>query len=283
MTSLAETVPAITNHVRATIKPSMMVEICNVGDSYNMPEDGPLMYWIQQRQQPGIVVTNSPVTEKQGDVEAGTWSGVRLKNLPKAAVLDVIVQTDGEIKVNLTDSSITDQENRSKPLFAGLVNKRMSFTVSTVKAGDHYIILDNRDGKDIRSVDLTVRAQRGDDNASANETLSRFEAVLHKIFMFDPIKISVAPCEKPNAYSVKGNIILCADYVNRVHGELNDKEKTRDVLVFALFHEVGHTLLEQWNYPFYDSEDVSDQFAVAVLVMLDQEERIEPVIELFSS
>lgn len=217
------------------------------------------------------------------DVEPGIWTGVRLKNLPKAAILEVVIDTDGDIKVALTDSSITNKEKRNKPLFTGLVSKRMAFTVKTEQAGDHYIILDNRGGDTKRSVDLAVRARRSDDIANANEILSQLETTLHKIFIFKPIEITVRQCEKPNLYSVNGGIILCSEYVARIQKEIPDKQKIRDILVFALFHEIGHTLLEQWDYPFYDSEDVSDQFAVATLVMLEQKDRIRPVIELFSS
>jgi len=41
------------------------------------------------------------------DVEPGIWTGVRLKNLPKSAILEVVINTDGDIKIALTDSSIT--------------------------------------------------------------------------------------------------------------------------------------------------------------------------------
>lgn len=226
------------------------------------------------------------------DVPAGQWSGVELKNLPEGAVLDVVVESDEPIVVALTDSSF-GSANPAKPLFAGTVQKRLSFSISTRKAGHHYLILDNRKGAVAADVTLSVEARRGDEapaiggttsvSPAGDEILAEFEQALHRIFIFEPISIRVASCEKPNAYTVRGQIRLCAEYVQRIQAETGDKTLTQDVLVFALFHELGHALMEQWQLPFYDDEEVADQFATATLMMLGQQQRTEAVVSLFSS
>ena len=54
-----------------------------------------------------------------------------------------------------------------------------------------------------------------------------------------------------------------------------------NALLFTLFHEIGHVLLEQWAYPTYASEETADEFATVLIVMLDQKERLRAQAEFF--
>ena len=41
--------------------------------------------------------------------------------------------------------------------------------------------------------------------------------------------------------------------------------------------------LAKWGYPFFDNEEVADEFATVLMVMFNQEERIHSLAELFQS
>jgi hypothetical protein len=96
------------------------------------------------------------------DIPAGKWKGVRLRNLPKDAVVAVQVESSDEILVALMDSkSFQHFSKTSRPLFLGQVEKKLAFTVSIPRAGDHFLVFDNRTGAQSRAVTVTIRAARG--------------------------------------------------------------------------------------------------------------------------
>src|SRR4030042_4942915 len=87
------------------------------------------------------------------DVPAGKWEGIRLKNLPKDAVVAVQVESSDDILVALMDSKSFQRFSKtSRPLFLARVEKKLSFTVSIPKAGDHFLVFDNRTGAQSRAL-----------------------------------------------------------------------------------------------------------------------------------
>ena len=82
---------------------------------------------------------------------------------------------------------------------------------------------------------------------------------LNKVYELPNLLITVKPCGEVNAYSTP-NIIVCSELV----ADLSEKD-----LPYALwpiiFHELGHSLLWIWKMPGYDSEEVVDSFAAAML------------------
>jgi hypothetical protein len=46
----------------------------------------------------------------------------------------------------------------SRPLFLGLVEKRLSFSVTIPATDNYYVVLNNRSGKQERTVKITIRA-----------------------------------------------------------------------------------------------------------------------------
>jgi hypothetical protein len=162
------------------------------------------------------------------------------------------------------------------------------------------VILDNRSGTEPRQVRVTVRGSLGGAGeaggekppaapdgrgslAEAEEKLREFEQNLRTLFVFEPFPIRVNRCGAPRAFSGQFGIVLCQEYAQRLYATLGDKAKAADALVFTLFHEVGHVLLRQWGYPFFANEDLADEFATAVMVMLGQQERVRAKAEYFAA
>jgi hypothetical protein len=96
------------------------------------------------------------------DLPGGKHKAVRLRNLPKGAIMAVAVQTSGPITISLL--SELDYRRFPKvedPVFLGTVERKLSFTVSIPAAGNFYLVLDNRRAEDARKVKFLIRAQRG--------------------------------------------------------------------------------------------------------------------------
>ena len=62
---------------------------------------------------------------------------------------------------------------------------------------------------------------------------------------------------------------------------MGSREKATSVILFTLLHEVGHNLLQQWGYPFYDNEGIADEFATVLIILLGQKERLSAMTEFF--
>ena len=221
------------------------------------------------------------------EVAGGTWKTIRLRNLPKGAVVGLEMQTSGSITVSLIDNADHRRAPDFKqPLFSSRIDTTISFSVTTPSAGHYYVVLDNRLAAVSRSVNVMIRAARGElggQPSAAEEVLRKFQTQLNKIFIFDPFPILVRRCGVPAAFVRGAGIILCDEYAKKVYATLRDKARASDALLFTLFHEVGHVLLKQWKYPFYDNEEVADEYATAVMVMLKMRQRVLAKAEFFAA
>jgi hypothetical protein len=194
------------------------------------------------------------------------------------------VESNGDILVALVDGkSYHAPADKRRPLFMGRVEKRLSFSVTTQKSGDHYLLFDNRTGAETRVVKVTVRAARGtaDQMQAANNILQSFERQLHRIFVFDRFPMGVKKCGEPKAFLDRPGVTLCAEYVYHLYDIIEDQEKTKDALSFSIFHEIAGVLLAKWEHPFAANEDVADEFATVLMVMVKQEERAKGAAEYF--
>jgi hypothetical protein len=222
--------------------------------------------------------------EAKTEVPAGKTKSVRLRSVPQSTLISVDIKTDGEIAVLFVDSQ---EENRIKsvslPLFQAQAESDLSFSVTIPKTGTYFIVFDNRKGDEPRSIEAKVQAFRGNSAQTAESMLRTFEQQMHKVFVFDSFAIRIAKCDKPNAFSSQAGIVLCAEYAQKLFETLGDKTKASNAFLFTLFHEMGHVLLRQWKYPFFDNEEVADEFATAVMVMMGQKERARSKAEFFAA
>lgn len=89
------------------------------------------------------------------------WKAVRIRNLPKDASVSVAVETSGLIGIVFVhQGELKRFPESAKPTFQGSVDRKLSFRVAIPKAGNYYVILDNRRGTEKREVSLKIQAQR---------------------------------------------------------------------------------------------------------------------------
>jgi hypothetical protein len=110
---------------------------------------------------PASAQAKGPVTIS-ADVSPGKWKAIRLRNLPKDAVVAVRVQTSGEVMVAFLDA---DDYKRfpamARPLFNGRVERQSVFSLRMPALGDYFVVLDNRLGNESRKITVGIRAARG--------------------------------------------------------------------------------------------------------------------------
>jgi hypothetical protein len=226
------------------------------------------------------------------EVSAGRWKGARIKNIPAGAKLGVEVGVDGPVEVLLLSGEDYARAGVEKALFRGKTSDRLIFSVLAPESGDYYVVIDNRTGSSARSAELTVSGEtqqiarneaqedaRGE-ALDADARLQLFERRLSVLFEFEPFPIRVGSCPA-GALADSTGVVLCEEYLGQLRERLDDKDKIEDVLLFTLFHEIGHVLLRQWSYPTYSNEETADEFATVLIVMLSQEERLEAQAEFF--
>ena len=120
---------------------------------------------------PAAAQVKGPITLSV-DVPSGKWKALRLRNLPTDAMIAVEVQTSRDVIVAFVDGTEYRRYPAvQRPLFSGRVEKQMSFSVTTVVAGDYFVVFDNLSGRESRAVTVKVRASRGARRDPAKETL----------------------------------------------------------------------------------------------------------------
>lgn len=236
----------------------------------------------------GLVFAKEKNASLSTQVDAAAVHTTKLGNLPKAASVSIKVKVDGKINILLLNQSDFKRFPSSQaPLFSSTTADNIGFNVKIPETGHYYLVIDNRAGKEPRSISIDIKASNnaGNDTAAAKQietVLEKFEQNLKQYFVFDNLNFRVGRCGTANAFSRDDTVILCAEIAPKLMNTIGDKTKAQDALMFAIMHEIGHVLLKQWGYPFYDNEELADEFATALLVMFKQGHRARSQAEYFS-
>lgn len=241
--------------------------------------------------------TQAEIAEARVHVEvpAGGWRSVRAEAIPKGTILSIEIVTDGRVGVLLLGAEDYARfPSPREPSFQGSTGDRISASVRAPTRGDYYVLVDNRDGSDARSVDVAIRGDTGDrepapeapggaGSADGETGPGDLPEQLARLFAFEPFPVRLERCGRPQAFADASGVVLCREYAQQLQSSLGDRDKARDALLFTLVHEIGHVLLEQWRYPTHANEETADEFAAALLVMLGQPEKLAAQAELFEA
>jgi hypothetical protein len=98
------------------------------------------------------------------EIDGSRWKGARLDGIPKGAEISVKLSTDGQIRVLLLDAeSYARFPNHERSVFKGSTSTKLAFTVLAPTTSLYYLLIDNRDGAEKRSVDIEMRAATGNE------------------------------------------------------------------------------------------------------------------------
>jgi hypothetical protein len=230
------------------------------------------------------------------DMSAGQYKAVRLKNLPQDSVVKVDIRCDGVVTVLFaTEEQYKEYPNIPRPLFQSTVRDRFNFTVTIPATGNYHLVFDNSAGSRTVKLDAIITGASGSDTdllqgtrrteqgENTGKDLSAIGSELGKVFIFKPFPIIAKGCGKPVAFSGSDGVVICMEFVKAVSDTMSNKEQTATVLLFAAYQEAGHILLSQWGFPFYDNEEIADEFAAMLFVMLGQQDRLSALTEYFLS
>lgn len=94
------------------------------------------------------------------EVPEGKTKTVRLRKLPRGAVVGVSVVASGKLRLALVSAN---QLKSKKPeaLFRGALDRRLSFRVTIPESSDYYLVLDNRRGTESIKTTVTISAAKG--------------------------------------------------------------------------------------------------------------------------
>jgi hypothetical protein len=94
------------------------------------------------------------------EVPQGATRTVRLRHLPRGAVVGVAIGASGKLLVALV-SAVQLKSSKPEALFRGALERKMSFKVVIPEASDYFLVLDNRRGTDSVQATATIRAESG--------------------------------------------------------------------------------------------------------------------------
>jgi hypothetical protein len=95
------------------------------------------------------------------DIAQGKWKTVHLKNMPKDSSVAIRIDSSGAIRVAFVHADELKRfPEAATPEFQGRVDRKLSFGVTIPRAGDYFLILDNRRGENSRRVNLIITAQK---------------------------------------------------------------------------------------------------------------------------
>lgn len=224
-------------------------------------------------------------------VAAGETYTARLGSLPGSASLSVHLESDAPVAVFLLDErDYRGFPDLDAPLFEGRGSGEHRFSLRIPEAGDYFLVIDNREGGSGRTFTLAVTASADVDASSGTDTrleqvhaeLDRFEQNLRRLFVFDSLDFRIRRCGTANTFAADDTVYICAELARELMTGADDRDQARDILLFAVFHEFGHVVLRQWDYPFFDNEEVADEFATVLLVLLGEGERARSLVDYFA-
>jgi len=228
-----------------------------------------------------------------GEVKAGKYYAVRLNGLSEGDNLNVEVEVKGPLVVLMVEGAMIKRwPDVGAPIFRGAAQDKLSFSVRIEKTGTHFIVLDNRRNDIDRTFDVKVRAQSGKDRgdpppkndaAPAIRSERKVEQLIEQLqryFVFDSVRVERVSCGSANAYTDNDRIIICDELEPFLRRYTSSDKEAADVAAYTILHELSHVMLRQWGYPFYDNEEIADEFAFVMLDMFGQRERAGSVADL---
>ena len=91
-------------------------------------------------------------------LEAGVLRALRLDDLPAGAEIELSLGSRLAVTVYLMDQAAFARLPAVRgPLFTGLVTGRLGLRTRVVRAGDYFLVFDNRANRDHREVTLSLR------------------------------------------------------------------------------------------------------------------------------
>lgn len=229
----------------------------------------------------------------QADVVKNTWYKVRLSNMHQGTLLDAKLEANGFFDVLiLNEKDFKNFPKIQRPLVHSKKLNQHRFSVEVPRSGSYYLVITNQYGDKDKHISLSIKASLDEQKiariksafakkSELEKKMSKINVSLQKVFIFDDISFHILKCGKQNLFSTNNRVILCTEFVKKIQERLSLKSQIKDVMLFAIIHEISHILLQQWQYPFFNNEDVVDELATVLLKMTNNSNAIQVTAEFF--
>ena len=95
------------------------------------------------------------------EVPAGQTRSIRLRSVPGGSVMAIRIESDGRVLVALVAAKqLKNPGSPPKALFRGSADRKLTFRVSIAERDDYFLVLNNRQGTEPRSVEVEIRSAR---------------------------------------------------------------------------------------------------------------------------
>ncbi len=225
--------------------------------------------------EPFAALVNQTIT-----VAPGRFAAYKLSLAQGSAVVTAFTVEgglDNKVNVWLLDPA-NFQQYQARQRFAffkgtsGTIQQVARYAVRVPETNLYYLIVDNQRSqmfpRTVYIYSYAVLPSATEDSVKAQRGMEAQYEKLKQLFVFQDFRISLRHCGMENAFSDPrtGSITLCLELLQKLAGQgLNQAG------AWIFFHELGHTLLNVWGYPFADNEDVADEFATVFMLLAQQQ------------
>jgi hypothetical protein len=208
-------------------------------------------------------------------ISSGNYASYDL-TLTKGEVLVVDIQVDGgggPLDTWLVDhANLQRYEAGQKYSYleagSGEVERSSSFRFEVPEANIYYVVLDLTRGipaaRDVHTYAYKIADVETEESIQTKKYYARLYQLFELSFLFDDFDVHVAMCGMENAFSTP-DIVICHELKDMLH-----RENVPEAIDYAFFHKAAHSLLNAWDYPLYDNEDVADELATNLLLVFGQ-------------
>ena len=209
------------------------------------------------RGEPMNDLRSQPPERKVGEAnviaQAGAWTATLFSAVPRGTRMSVTVRPDGAAGVHLVHSDAFDRlPDTQGALYSARVTGPVSFDVEASTAGDHALVLDNRDGGEVRRADITVAATAPGGvapetwEAAVDAMLRTASEGLARMLRFDP-GLRAGRCGRVAPFGADGTV--CVEFPMTVMGRVSDRRAANGVILFALFGRIAAMILDRADGP----------------------------------
>jgi hypothetical protein len=99
------------------------------------------------------------------------------------------------------------------------------------------------------------------------QQLKVMEQQLSRTFLFNPVTIHVAACDRPQPFRRADGLTLCLEYARELLTSFQDKTQASDALVYSMFYEMAQLFRSQWTAPLPDPPGPPDEFTTVLMLM----------------
>lgn len=175
-------------------------------------------------------------------------------------------------EINLT-SFLTRRQGRCIATPCGRVSRSHATEFSLSAPLRAYILVDNR-----KAVMLPARVVLSVLQPGGEQGLLRYWDAkirrLQSILQIPPIPIVFKHCGVVNAFGGPNGITMCYELYWKIEKTLGDAQLAVSAYRWVLYHELGHALLNRFNFPAYNNEELADEFGAFLAVLLNETESI---------